>query len=559
MSQIIQEILEDIYKFDPSLMSKENQLINIIETLIDLKPDTTVDEKFKSDLKMKIMEKIDEMNMYENSAILSNKKSLLYTSRYFFSGVVLSSLVFTLILVVFSKRFPGIDYSMKSIWTSSPQLSQISNDLVQESSTTTWLVITWQSFLADSTIIENSSSSSISQIKTWTKIVKNSTAVPPTSTGSKPVEIAFNQEIKKTVANSFGKLNFAPASNVSGGGERALSAKMSDVSASSDMKIAWSSMYIPRVYKYKYVWSWFSLPVAKMQVYKREPSAVTSDWVVNLIKNIDLNKIDLKQLSDLKIDNITLNEDKEFWLQLNLNFKEWLINIWQNYDKWPRVECTDDACYKRNRMKITDIPADSVVLTLANSFVKKYWINLEWYATWYVDNQWKLEYEKTQNKDDYYIPEIINVIYPLEIDWKEIIEEYWSKKWISVSVDVRNKKVSWVNWLEKISYIASDYDIDTNTWNILKIAEKWWRYWFWYEPENVQYIEVPIWTPSLQYVNIYNYQNGVSVQYVVPAYVFPVMKEASNWDYYSNQIVVPLVKDFYKYDNSGLLRGVEWY
>ncbi|MFZ5341049.1 MAG: hypothetical protein ACOZBL_00270 [Patescibacteria group bacterium] len=105
MSELIQEILQDIYKFDPSLMSKENQLVTIIETLIDLKPDTTVDDEFKNDLRSKILNKIDELNLSEKTLNKSNTKSLMYRSRYFFSGVLLSSLVFAFVIMIFQKDF----------------------------------------------------------------------------------------------------------------------------------------------------------------------------------------------------------------------------------------------------------------------------------------------------------------------------------------------------------------------------------------------------------------------------------------------------------------------
>ncbi|MFZ5341046.1 MAG: hypothetical protein ACOZBL_00255 [Patescibacteria group bacterium] len=59
-------------------------------------------------------------------------------------------------------------------------------------------------------------------------------------------------------------------------------------------------------------------------------------------------------------------------MQLNLNFKEGSISLWQNYEKWPRIDCRDEQCYKNNRVKITDIPRDDVLISIADSFVKKY-------------------------------------------------------------------------------------------------------------------------------------------------------------------------------------------
>lgn len=115
----------------------------------------------------------------------------------------------------------------------------------------------------------------------------------------------------------------------------------------------------------------------------------------------------------------------------------------------------------------------------------------------------------------------------------------------------KRKKVIWLNSLEVKNYLKSDYSTETNQKNILQVASVWWRYWLnntQESDEKVKYINKNLINPKLKYISTYTYNQNTPTEFLVPAIIFEVENE-NNQDY-TETITVPLVKDFYKYDNS---------
>jgi hypothetical protein len=62
--------------------------------------------------------------------------------------------------------------------------------------------------------------------------------------------------------------------------------------------------------------------------------------------------------------------------------------------------------------------------------------------------------------------------------------------------------------------------------------------------------------PVLKYVHTYSYKDNKQEEFLIPAVVFEV-ENPETTEYYFNveNIVVPLVRDFYKYDGKGYIIG----
>jgi hypothetical protein len=58
MEKNIKKILEELYEIDGSLKEKENDLVKIINSMLNLKPNIKIDENFKEDLRNIIERKI---------------------------------------------------------------------------------------------------------------------------------------------------------------------------------------------------------------------------------------------------------------------------------------------------------------------------------------------------------------------------------------------------------------------------------------------------------------------------------------------------------------------
>lgn len=151
---------------------------------------------------------------------------------------------------------------------------------------------------------------------------------------------------------------------------------------------------------------------------------------------------------------------------------------------------------------------------------------------------------KTESTD--ISPEQYTLIYPLLIDGKEIREEYGGYKGITLTIDTRTKRVTSMFGLEKQTLESSYYTgvISSGT------LHDYVRYGGKYEtkplPEQ-KIVEVALDTPTLQYVRVYGeWKDGVSPEYYIPAYMFPVKKDGASTLYLPEQITVPALEEFAK-------------
>lgn len=69
-------------------------------------------------------------------------------------------------------------------------------------------------------------------------------------------------------------------------------------------------------------------------------------------------------------------------------------------------------CWDSYRIKINDIPEDSILVNKTTEFLNDKGINLAHYGEAKIDNNWRLNYETSTDKANYYIPEEVSAIYP---------------------------------------------------------------------------------------------------------------------------------------------------
>ena len=67
MNQERKNILEDLYQADPTLKKYEAQLIRLIETLLSVRPETQIDEKFRLELRTKLLQQAIEIKQKNSS------------------------------------------------------------------------------------------------------------------------------------------------------------------------------------------------------------------------------------------------------------------------------------------------------------------------------------------------------------------------------------------------------------------------------------------------------------------------------------------------------------
>ena len=531
MKEKIKEILKELYIIDWSLRSKESELIEIIEKMINSRPDTHFSADFEKNLKQKILD--------EAKLLVKNKKNnfndiFKIISLLFSWWLIASFIIFALIPNIFtiSSNGPQKNIALNNESSGNNNTDEQKEDLKIQENTMTWIEAQKNEALRGNTGNQENKKSEKASISS-----------------EKPKTLAFNviidkvwdsafwnlkdlSEAKWIPENSWGWIQ-SDAPNIS----RDQSLKMdSDFSESKSM-IAPDFMV-----NYKYIYKWKSLQISEknMDVFRKTVKPFNSAEVSNFLKSFDFWNVNLWKFQNLSLNNLNMSENRDFWLQITIDTENWIFSASKNYKKWPVNNCLDDACFRANKIKISDIPEDNKLIEVSDNFIKKYEINVTNFWKPIVDNSWRENYNKTQDKDNYYIPETMQVIYPLLINWKNVFEQFWQQKWLTIWVDIKSLNVSDVYWIEKLNLESSSYEIENNFDNILKIAEKWWnnQTYLLENSQNTKEIELNLGEPSLEYVHIYEYKNSISNEYYVPAYIFPVTSKSDSPAYFQNKIIV---------------------
>ncbi len=509
----LKHILTELYSFEPSLKDYEAELVLIINKIDVAKPDTKFDQSFAEALKFKIL----------NTSELENS-----------SRVIIDESINTNTI---SKLF-NYNFMNKKIYITAGSLAALS-----------LIFIVFINYYKPQ--------------------------VPDNSTLGNIINPSNNEMmISKLPAGAFGSLaNLSPASV----GDDSRSAAMplgmgsaesgslanetnfmvTDMSldrvVSSDMAMApldKMSMIMPYYgYKYSYVGDELNLSEETLPVYRRlkghNNAAID---LAKTLKSFGFSDLNLSNFDNLQVTNLSVAENKELGLLINFDFNEESVYVYENWRYWQNKEreaCNGDMnCFEKFRLTLNDIPSDEQLISLANNFLEKHKISLTNYSTPRVDNNWREDYNRSESKQDYYIPEILSVVYPLLINGEEVRDQSGNFAGLRVSINVSKNAVNGLNGLFPYRYEASDYATETSVDNILKIVENGGWNQNYYLPDNVQTLNLG--TPTRAYVQLWRYDNASSQnnELLVPSLIFPIVSENSN-SYYSYQryVIVPLVKE----------------
>jgi len=465
MSQAeIKSILDELYQIDQSFKQYEKQLIKIINQMLNNKPDTKFDENFRRELKLKLLQRAEE---------LSKKKTtgFFYPILYFFTArrfayFAAGTLIILLILI------PIISKNQKtgSLISFIPTFERVGNAAFGD--------------------LQSGSSGS-----------SNADATAPEAQGQ-------------------------PKGLGGGGGG----------SASGS-----ASMIMPPYFvNYRYVYKGeLKLDQNQVEVLKRLKGTASSQEINNLLGTLNFGLADLSSFSGAQADNLTFNQDQDFGYSIFISFTEGRINIYEYWPSWN--QCFKNNCVI-NPLKITDLPTDSVLIDLADNFVREHNINLENYGQPQVQDLWRLAYQDSTAQADFYIPDSQTVVYPLIINNQPVYDDSGNPYGLSVNINVRQMKVSGVSEITTQNYQASSYEAETDAAKILSIVERGGLYGWYAGGDNV--VDVELADPQLGYYKYWSYNNetGQSDELLVPALIFPIKERPLDPNFYRQNVVVPLVK-----------------
>ena len=278
-------------------------------------------------------------------------------------------------------------------------------------------------------------------------------------------------------------------------------------------------------------------------VLKRNLISVSDKRFMDTLKAFDFGLFDIKNFSNLKTDYLSVTEDKKYGYSLQINFNEGIINIGQNWAKWPNpyADCSGDSCQLTEK----DMPEDSILIAIADDFLKDYGISFEDYGTPVVLRDWLL-YRGPADTMPAYFPDQIRIVYPELIDGKYVTESdgTYTGVYVSVSVSVRDKKVINVNNLRANHYQKSLYQTEPDSDKIIDWARQGGVYFYAYRGAE-KTVDVTLETPELVYFRYFKWlpEENKTEEFLIPAYSFPIA-ENPELNLYRTRIIVPAVKGF---------------
>ncbi len=488
--KLIGEIVADIIKADPSLAGKEKELSLLAEKLLMSKPEPKIDESFSMELRDKVLDLFVKKQKKTSSPSAYGRWSWVSFS----CGLAIITLVLPFTMTVYP-----------SVWPSSQKTG----------------------------FVHKASAQMIVQVadNAFGSIGQN---------GNSGLESA------KTVssANRAYGMGDGVASGVGAG-------KMVPP-AEADASVV--GFIQQDTVKYTYAGGDFDPSSVDTPVYKRALSRVDLSSVAGVIKQMDFGSFRLSDFNDLKIDNISLKEDHDYGYYFSFSGENGSFNLSKNWEKWPQpyLSCQSDDCWKNQRVKKEELPSDEEAIKIADAFLSQYGFSVVGYDKPFVNDDWKLYYDTAENKDEYYFPEEVYVVYPLSINGLSVLDQSGNKSGLLVYVDVRTRRVSGLSSSLSLNFESSNYELVLDKEQIIKKAEKGGLNGGWYYyAEGGANPEVLLGSPELYLVQqwVYNEKIGKGEDVYVPCYIFPVENRPSNMLYLPKNVIVPLNKEFFQENN----------
>jgi len=491
----IKKILSDLYALDPALRSHEKDLIAIIQTLA-IKPEAHYDSAFAANLRVQLLAELERS--HAEKRITSQAFVGIFMGRPF-RYAVLAVAVIAVGAIAFISLHP----------------------------------------------------------KTGGPVALNSSKVAITNVGAN----AFGTLSAQNTASG-GQQTQAQGSGVAPVATNAAAPMMAAGVGSTTSGNAISGIIarpINPVYfaaiKYDYTGSPISQTQTQLNVLKKVVAPLSANQATAALEQAGFGQVDISSFNGLTMSTVTLSENQNFGYQISLDLAGGTISIDQNYNEWPQNATTPLAA--------SDIPSDGAVITTVEQFFAMHGIATTTYGAPKVSHQNNMIVPATIPKSAIsgasgitsnmpmipYYSDSEQVLYPLVVNGQNVYDTNGNEIGLTVEVNVRYNRVSDVYGLDTESYQSSAYDAITDAGTILSMAKNPLSYPVMYNTVNGS-SDVPantttydLGTPTMAYETVYQTDSqGQSNEFLVPAFVFPVLGNAS--DTVAQNIVVPLIKDF---------------
>lgn len=518
-------ILAELYQLEPSLRDFEAELKKLIMQMSDLRPDTHFTPALAAKIKAELFQHLQGDNQDNKKVFYFNimNKKLVYAA----------TAVMGLAIIAFALNLAA------PLSQRAQELKVVNNSRIEEKKT------------------DVDSGDEVGVVKLAANAFGSLRSLAQASPSHGKMVTATGQEIGANQAEAGVVMGMGSAASIESALAPAPALMIDTASGDTVSSPGFGGDGATRMVDQKMIAPWFgytyvykgdelSLEKEDATVYRRLKGASSAaSRLVSLIGGLDFGGLTLASFDNLSATNLSVQENKDRGLSINFDFLEDTINIYENYQQWRIVErdnCSDEACWQRFRIKISDYPADAELKAMADSFLAEHQIDTKYYGEAQVENYWRQDYERSADKENYYIPEYASVVYPLLFNGSPVRDQGGNYFGLRVSVNLFKKAVSGLNNLRPYRYEASSYELETSAERILKIATSGGFNGAYYGASE-EMKELSLGTPERSFVQIYRYEDNRSDELMVPALVFPIIDRPAAGYYGHNYVVVPLVKE----------------
>ncbi|MBI4054175.1 MAG: hypothetical protein HY397_02495 [Candidatus Doudnabacteria bacterium] len=494
LKEQIEAIVRDLYAADPGLMAHDRIVRQVVAELLSAKPQAILDEGFQSRLRTSLLSRISARSESQTGL---ERLFILFRARKL--NLVLTSAL-TLLLVI-----AGAWY-----FSSNSGQLRLAEQRTGESSRTKIVK------LAD---------------RAFGKLAVSDQGRGGGGTSGPVVEEKMDAGLESPLA-----LESAQVARPQSGGGAGVG----------------SEIVVYQPFRFVYRGEEVTLDKKEVSVLKKQPFGQDSFLLGSILSALRFVPFDLASFSFDRLQYVSLAQDQEFGYVVSVDFENGAVYISPNWNKWlaAQPQCQDQECFERKRIRVDQIPDDETLIRTTDEFLAQYGIGRSAFGQPKVQNQWRIDYEKSLDKQAWYLPEVISVVYPEMIDGQEVYDEGGNLSGLWVNVNVRVKKVSELYGLTSQNYQSSLYEAETDFSRIVSIAENGgFRGGFAGDPGGRTEVELE--TPVEKLVKIWNWQDGKSEELLVPALVFPVKPKEFRDYYLPPYVVVPLVSDLLENVNDG--------
>ena len=223
-------------------------------------------------------------------------------------------------------------------------------------------------------------------------------------------------------------------------------------------------------------------------IYKTTWILMWSNTPNQVLKNLKIWDVSFKKFQDLEIAGLYIQQNTENWYSISFDKDSQTLNFYPNNNRQAK-EFNGKLPSKRQITKAVEKDLKQIGVP-----TKNYW-NAEIDIENYDEAMW-----------------IINIFYPLKIDWKEVRDgEMEERIWMQIAYDLNLQKVVSIIWIDIATYDISNYPTLEKSY-IENEIEKWWELfnqWALHENSTVVLFN------NMEIVYIPKYENWTT--YYVPA------------------------------------------